>query len=227
MEEAIVVFSFKLFGIECPIYLSTFIQWIFILVALIFSIIYSRKVKKIPGKIQSAIELGIEFLNNIVEDNMGKGKKKFVPYIGALGIYLFLLNMVGLFGLKPPTAEFSVALGLAFTTFIIVQAYTIKTLGIWGYFKGYASPLPLLLPINIMERIMLPISLSMRLFGNVFAATIIMELLYSALNGVSSILTIGIPIPFHFYFDVFDGTIQMIIFVMLTMINIKITAEHA
>ena len=73
---------------------------------------------------------------------------------------------------------------------------------------------------------MLPISLSLRLFGNIFAATMIMELLYEALNGISFIATIGIPIPFHLYFDIFDGTIQMIIFVMLTMINIKITSEH-
>ncbi|MEG2016826.1 MAG: F0F1 ATP synthase subunit A [Clostridium sp.] len=227
MEEAIIVFSFKLFGMEFPIYLSIFIQWIVILVTLVLAVIYSRKVKRVPGKIQSVIEVGIDFLNNIVEDNMGEGKKKFVPYIGALGIYLFILNMVGLFGVKPPTADYSVALGLALTTFFIVQGYTIKKLGLWGYFKGYASPVAILLPINIMERIMLPVSLSLRLFGNMFAGAIIMELVYSALNGLSSILTIGLPIPFHFYFDVFDGTIQMIIFVMLTMINIKITAEHA
>ena len=73
---------------------------------------------------------------------------------------------------------------------------------------------------------MLPISLSLRLFGNIFAATMIMELLYGALTGINFVAAIGLPIPFHFYFDIFDGTIQMIIFVMLTMINIKITAEH-
>ena len=227
MEESIVLFSIKFFGYEFPIYLSLFIQWLIIIVALILSIIYSRRVKRIPGKVQAAVELGIEFLNNVVEDNMGEGKKKFVPYIGALGIYLFLFNMVGLFGVKPPSADFSVALGIALTTFIIVQGYTIKTLGLGGYFKGYASPIPVLLPINILERVMLPISLSLRLFGNMFAGAMIMELIYEMLNGLSSILTIGLPIPFHLYFDVFDGTIQMIIFVMLTMINIKITAEHA
>jgi len=134
--------------------------------------------------------------------------------------------MVGLFGIKPPTSDFSVSLGIALTTFFVIQGHTIKKLGLWGYFKGYASPVPLLLPINIMERIMLPISLSLRLFGNIFAATMIMELLYGALTGLNFIAAIGLPIPFHFYFDIFDGTIQMIIFVMLTMINIKITAEH-
>lgn len=226
MEESIIVFSIKLFSYEFQVSLSLFIQWIVIVAALLLSIIYSRRIKRVPGRIQGTIEMGIDFLNRTVEDNMGEGKKKFVPYIGALGIYLFVFNMVGLFGVKPPTADYSVTLGLGLTTFLIVQAYTIKKLGLWGYFKGYASPVAILLPINILERIMLPISLSLRLFGNMFAGAIIMELLYGALNSLNLVTAIGIPIPFHIYFDIFDGTIQMIIFVMLTMINIKITAEH-
>lgn len=226
MEEMAPLFALNLFGYEYQVTSALFIQWVVIAIALVLSILYSRKVKRVPGKIQSVVEMGIEFLSNVVKENMGPGSRAFIPYIGSLGIYLFLLNMVGLFGIKPPTSDYSVTLGIALTTFFVVQGYTIKKLGLWGYFKGYASPVPLLLPINIMERFMLPISLSLRLFGNIFAATMIMELLYGALTGINFIAAIGLPIPFHFYFDIFDGTIQMIIFVMLTMINIKITAEH-
>ena len=226
MEEMAPLFALNLFGYEYQVTSALFIQWVVIAIALVLSILYSRKVKRIPGKIQSVVEMGIEFLSNVVKENMGPESRAFIPYIGSLGIYLFLLNMVGLFGIKPPTSDYSVTLGIALTTFFVVQGYTIKKLGLWGYFKGYASPVPLLLPINIMERFMLPISLSLRLFGNIFAATMIMELLYGALTGINFIAAIGLPIPFHFYFDIFDGTIQMIIFVMLTMINIKITAEH-
>ena len=226
MEEMAPLFALNLFGYEYQVMSALFIQWVVIAIALVLSILYSRKVKRIPGKIQSVVEMGIEFLSNVVKDNMGPGSSAFIPYIGSLGIYLFLLNMVGLFGIKPPTSDYSVTLGIALTTFFVIQGYTIKKLGLSGYFKGYASPVPLLLPINIMERFMLPISLSLRLFGNIFAATMIMELLYGALTGINFIAAIGLPIPFHFYFDIFDGTIQMIIFVMLTMINIKITAEH-
>lgn len=226
MEEMAPLFALNLFGYEYQVTSALFIQWVVIAIALVLSILYSRKVKKVPGKIQSVVEMGIEFLSNVVKDNMGPGASAFIPYIGSLGIYLFLLNMVGLFGIKPPTSDYSVTLGIALTTFFVIQGYTIKKLGLSGYFKGYASPVPLLLPINIMERFMLPISLSLRLFGNIFAATMIMELLYGALTGINFIAAIGLPIPFHFYFDIFDGTIQMIIFVMLTMINIKITAEH-
>ncbi|WP_346929957.1 F0F1 ATP synthase subunit A [Clostridium sp.] len=226
MEEMAPLFALNLFGYEYQVTSALFIQWVVIAIALVLSILYSRKVKRVPGKIQSVVEMGIEFLSNVVKENMGPESRAFIPYIGSLGIYLFLLNMVGLFGIKPPTSDYSVTLGIALTTFFVVQGYTIKKLGLGGYFKGYASPVPLLLPINIMERFMLPISLSLRLFGNIFAATMIMELLYGALTGINFIAAIGLPIPFHFYFDIFDGTIQMIIFVMLTMINIKITAEH-
>ena len=204
MEEMAPLFALNLFGYEYQVMSALFIQWVVIAIALVLSILYSRKVKRIPGKIQSVVEMGIEFLSNVVKDNMGPGSSAFIPYIGSLGIYLFLLNMVGLFGIKPPTSDYSVTLGIALTTIFVIQGYTIKKLGLSGYFKGYASPVPLLLPINIMERFMLPISLSLRLFGNIFAATMIMELLYGALTGINFIAAIGLPIPFHFYFDIFD-----------------------
>ena len=226
MEEIAPLFQISILGFEFNIMLSIVVQWAIIVMALILSVWYSKKIKKVPGKIQSAVEWGIEFLSKTVEENMGPGTKAFIPYIGSIALYLFLLNMVALFGIKPPTADFSVSFGVALTSFFVIQGYTIKKRGFVGYLKGYAAPVPILLPINIMERFMLPISLSLRLFGNIFAATMIMELLYGALTGLGFFAAIGLPIPFHFYFDIFDGTIQMIIFVMLTMINIKITAEH-
>ena len=226
MEEVAPLFIFNFLGYDIQITESLVIQWVIILIALILSILYSKKVKKIPGKVQNVVELGVDFLAKTVNENMGDGTSSFIPYIGALAVYLFLLNMVAMIGFEPPTSDFSVTLGIALTSFFVIQANTIKKHGVGGYLKGYAQPVPILLPINIMERFMLPISLSLRLFGNVFAASMIMKLLYDALLGLNFFAAVGLPVPFHFYFDVFDGTIQMIIFVMLTMINIKITAEH-
>lgn len=226
MGEVAPLFIFKVLGYSVEITESLVVQWAVILITLVLSILYSRRVKEMPGKVQNVIELGIDFLNKTVEENMGPGKSSFVPYIGALGVYIFVLNMVPLIGIEPPTADISVTLAIALTSFLMVQAYAIKKRGIGGYFKGYASPAAMLLPINIMERVMLPVSLCLRLFGNVFAGTIIMNLIYNGLMGFTPLAAIGIPIPFHFYFDIFDGTIQMIIFVMLTMINIKIISEH-
>ena len=84
-----------------------------------------------------------------------------------------------------------------------------------------------MLPLNIIERIMLPVSLSLRLFGNIQAASFIVELVYESLEKVAWIAQVGLPVPLHAYFDVFDGTIQMLVFTMLTVVYIKIiSAEH-
>ncbi|WMJ79675.1 F0F1 ATP synthase subunit A [Clostridium sp. MB40-C1] len=203
------------------------IQWIIIAIVSIIVINATRSLKKIPDRKQSAVEVFVSFINKFVTDNMGEECKNFIPYIGTLIIFLLIMNMVGLVGIEPPTKDFSVVLGIALITFIVVQAYAIKKQGIKHYFIGYAKPIIPLLPINIMERIMLPISLSLRLFGNITAAVVIMELVYGALGKAPfGIAQLGIPIPLHFYFDVFDGGIQMLIFVMLTMINIKVISEH-
>lgn len=226
MEELAPLYAFNFLGHQIEITESIAVQWVIIAITFVLALIYSKKIKKVPGKVQTVIEIGIDFLRKTIDENMGPGTSGFIPYIGALGAYLFLLNMVPLFGIEPPTADMSVTLGVALTSFFVIQAYTIKKHGVGGYFKGYASPVAILLPINIMERFMLPISLSLRLFGNIYAASMIMGLIYDGLMGINFIASIGLPILFHFYFDIFDGTIQMIIFVMLTMINIKITAEH-
>ncbi|MEW8955897.1 F0F1 ATP synthase subunit A [Clostridium sp.] len=220
------LYSFDIGGLTFNITPYLVIQWVIILIIAFISLWLTRSLKEIPGKKQNVAELFVESVTKVVSENMGENFVGFVPFIGALGIYLLSMNMTGLFGVAPPTKDYSVALSVAAISFIVIQAYAIKKLGIIHYFTGYAKPFAFMLPLNIMERIMLPLSLSLRLFGNMLSATIIMELLYEALGHVSWIAQIGIPVPLHFYFDIFDGTIQMVIFVMLTMINIKLSVEH-
>ena len=226
MEKIEQLPSFNLFGYDFQITLSLITQWVIILLLSLLIAFINRNLKKIPDKKQSVVEIFVEFVGKTVEQTMGKSYKNFIPYIGTLGIYLLSMNIVGIFGIKPPTTDYSVSLGMGLTTFVVIQGYTIKKAGLIQYFNGYAKPMPLLLPVNIMERIMLPVSLSLRLFGNMFAATIIMELVYGALGSITWVAQLGVPIPLHMYFDLFDGTIQMVIFVMLTMINILIISEH-
>lgn len=206
---------------------TVIIQWAIILISLVICIIMTRKLKRIPDKKQTIVELVVEGINKLVKNIMGEEAMVFVPYIGTLIIFLLLMNITGLFGIEPPTKDFSVTSGVAAISFLVIQAYAIKKKGVKNYFIGYAKPISILLPINIMERIMFPISLSLRLFGNITAATVIMELVYGGLSKTPlGVAQLAIPIPLHFYFDIFDGALQMLIFVMLTMINIKIIAEH-
>ena len=136
------------------------------------------------------------------------------------------MNLTGVFGIAPATADLSVTAGLGLVAFYIVQAYAIRKIGLKHYFLGYTKPNLIMFPFNILEKILLPISLALRLFGNIYAATLLMELIYHSLTGVSWIAGIGLPGIASLYFDFFDGTIQTVIFVMLTMVNIKLTTEH-
>lgn len=218
----------SLLGYKFSISEAVIIEWAILLICLIFCIIVKNILKKgIPDKKQSIVEMIVEGINNLVTSTMGEGAAVFVPYIGTLVIFLLLMNISGLFGVEPPTKDFSVTSGVAAISFVVIQAYAIKKHGLKSYFIGYARPTWVLLPINIMERIMLPVSLSLRLFGNITAASIIIELVYSGLAKTPlGIGQLAIPTPLHFYFDIFDGGLQMLIFAMLTMINIKTVSEH-
>lgn len=226
MEEVSSSFNFNFFGYDIGIAEGILVQWGIIILFFIFSKVLVKRLKEIPDNKQSFIEIIVEYINNLVVDNMGEKRKGFSPFIGALVTFLLLMNVSGLVGIAPPTKNLNITLSIGAIIFIIIQAYTIKLNGVKGYFVGYTKPVFVLLPINIMERIMLPVSLSLRLFGNIAAATIIVEMVYEALGHIGWFAQVGIPIPLHFYFDIFDGAIQMLIFVMLSMINIKIISEH-
>lgn len=222
MEEVKALFDINLFGYAIPITMSIFVQWVVIAIVGIIAYVSTRNLKKRPDRKQSVVELFVAFVNNLVKDNMGSDSMKFVPYIGTLIVFITLLNLIGLIGIEPPTQDYSVALGFAIVSFFVIQVNAIKKHGVGSYFKGMARPFAFLLPINIMERIMLPVSLSLRLFGNMTAGGVIIALVYKGMGH----LAVAVPVPLHFYFDVFDGLIQTAIFVMLTMINIKVVSDH-
>ncbi|WP_300385543.1 F0F1 ATP synthase subunit A [Clostridium sp.] len=203
------------------------IQWGIMLLITILAIWSTKGMKMRPGKKQTVVETLYTTIKNLVVSNMGENFTDMIPFIGSLFVFLLFMNFTGLIGLPVPTKNFSVTIGIALITFYMVQYYSISRHGLKGYFKGYSYPLLLITPINILERLMLPVSLALRLFGNILAATFLVELSYEALSNIGFIAQIGIPIPLHAYFDIFDGGIQTIIFIMLTMINIKITAEHS
>lgn len=226
MEALKPLFDITLFGHTYGFSPNILIQWIIILLLAIISIFLTSGLKRIPGKKQSAVEATIEALTNFVKDTMGAEYGGFVPYIGSLILFLLIMNLTGLVGFKPPTMDYSVALGMALTTFFVIQGYAIKKVGVLHYFLGYGKPMFFLLPMNILERGLLPVSLSLRLFGNMTAAAAIMDIIYASLGKVSWFAQLGVPIIGHFYFDLFDGAVQMVVFTMLSMINIKIIAEH-
>jgi len=220
------VHVFHLFGYNLELTVNIVVQWGIILIVTLLAIYLTKNLKRVPDKKQSAVETVVETINNLVKENMGEEYKGFVPYIGTLMLFMLSMNLTGLFGFEAPTKSYGVALGMGLITFSVIQGYAIKKHGIFGYVGGYAKPFAFLTPLNIVDRVMLPVSLSLRLFGNMTAAAVIMGLVYGALRNLNWFAQIGLPVPLHAYFDLFDGTIQMIIFTMLTMINIKLISEE-
>lgn len=222
VEQSPIIYSHNFGAFTLDITTSVVVQWVIIAILGIGSFLLTRNLKEKPDKKQAALEKIYDTVKSVVSSTMGESYLNFLPYIGSLMIYLIFLNFLGLIGIKPPTQDLSVTAGLAITTFVTIHYTAIKRNGFGGYLKGYFHPFAFMAPINVMERVMLPVSLALRLFGNMLAATILVDLVYEALGHFA----IGIPIIVHGYFDLFDGTIQMLVFSMLTMIQIKLTAEH-
>lgn len=226
MEPLEPLFSFDIAGFTINIKPELVTQWIIILVIGLLIWWSTKDLRLRPTKKQTVVESIYVSLKNFVISNTSEDYADIIPFVGTLGIFLLFMNLLGLIGVVPPTKNFSVTVALGLITFYKVQAYAISKHGVKSYFKGYVSPMAGMLPLNILERVMLPVSLALRLFGNILAATFLVELVYEGLFGIFWPAQIGIPVPIHFYFDIFDGLIQTVIFVMLTMINIKIVSEH-
>ena len=112
----------------------------------------------------------------------------------------------------------NVTAALALMSIILIQYAGIHKKGVKGWLKSFTEPIAIVTPINILELFIRPLSLCMRLFGNVVGAFVIMEL-------IKLLVPVVLPIPFSFYFDIFDGLIQAYVFVFLTSLFIKEAIE--
>lgn len=227
MELTHPIFSFNIGKLVIDIKPEAIIQLVLVLLIGILAWWATKDLKRRPTeKKQVLVEYIYTTIQNVVNANMGEQYGDMIPFIGTLAVFIVTMNLLGLVGITPVTNNFSVTLALGLISFVVIQGYTMKKIGIGHYFLGYGQPMLMMLPINVIERVMLPVSLSLRLFGNILAASFLVELVYESLDKIAWIAQIGLPVPLHAYFDIFDGCIQMVIFVMLTMINIKITVEH-
>ena len=208
------------------VWITTSHACILIIVALIiiFAIFASRKLKKateIPDGFQNILELIVDMLDGMVSNSMGKWAPRFRNYIMTVFIFVLLSNFSGLFGLRPPTADYGTTLALGIITFTLIHLSTFKHQKLKQIWIDKCSPLPpwcpIWLPINLISDIAVPISLSLRLFANVLSGTVMMALVYGLLNKVAIIW----PAVLHAYFDLFSGAIQTYVFCMLSMTYIS------
>lgn len=174
------------------------------------SIIFVRNLKvENPGKKQLVLESAIGWASDFFEGIIGKENKRYIPYLITIILYLGVSNIISLFGFKPPTKDLNVTAALAIMSMFLIEYSGIHKNGVKHWMKHFAEPVPVVAPIMVLEIIIRPLSLCMRLFGNVLGAFVIMELL-------KAIVPVLVPIPFSFYFDIFDGLLQAYVFVFLT-----------
>lgn len=195
---------------------------IILVILVAFAIVANRAIKKAdyrkaPTGFLNVIELLVETFDKLILDNMGgKLAPVFRNYVGSLFLLIITCNLSGLFGLRPPTADYGVTLPLALITFFMIQYQGFK----WqkmGKIKGLFEPIFLFLPVNIISEFATPVSMSLRLFANILSGTMMMALIYGLLPKVATLIW---PAALHAYMDVFSGVLQAYVFAMLTMVFI-------
>lgn len=218
------VFQYSFFGHTVWITTTHVCVLFVMLILIVFAVAAKRcmaKANEVPGGFQNVVELIVEKLDGMVDVSMEKSAPKYYNYIGTVFIFILVSNISGLFGLRPPTADYGVTLPLALITFTLIRINKWKyqkPLTIW---EDYCSPLPkwlpIWVPINVISNLAVPVSLSLRLFANVLSGTAMMALVYGLLGWVATLW----PAALHVYFDLFSGAIQTYVFCMLTMTYIS------
>lgn len=209
--------GYKFLGETVYITTSHVCMLLVIVTLMIFALVARKKMmnaEEIPTGFQNVVEFAVETLQGFVNGSMGQHGRKYINYVGTLFLFVLLSNISGLFGLRPPTADFGTTFCLALITFVMIQYNNIKCNKL-GAVTGLFQPIWFLFPINFIGEIATPVSMSLRLFGNVMAGTVMMALYYGLLP---IFVKIGIPAALHVYFDLFSGAIQAYVFCMLTMV---------
>ncbi|MBD3161243.1 MAG: F0F1 ATP synthase subunit A [Candidatus Eisenbacteria bacterium] len=213
-----------------------------ILILLLITILLLRGASRremIPGGFQNLIETVVEGFYNFVHGILGHHAKEFAPFLGTLFLYIWFMNLAGLVPLlKAPTSAFETTLALAIVVFLYVQFTGFRRLGVGGYlYHLVGSPrdvmgwcmVPLMLPLHIIGELAKPVSLSLRLFGNIMGEDVLIAVF--TWLGVLSLAVIGSPvgIPFEFPF-IFLGlllsTIQALVFTLLSTIYFSQMLPH-
>ena len=214
-----------------------------LLVAFLISLVAffaSRNPQMIPGNLQNLFEVLVEGLYDFIASIIGaKHAPRFVPFLGTLGLYIWCMNLFGLLPfMDSPTSSLNVTFALGLIVFVYAQWIGIRGLGIVGYgdhLLGQPRDLtgwllaPLMLPIHVLGELAKPISLSCRLFGNIFGEDMLLVAFVSL--GVTSLAflhsPVGLPLQLPFLFlALLTSTLQAAVFMVLSTIYILLMLPH-
>lgn len=184
--------------------------------------------KTIPKGKQVVAEFIVSWVYQFTENTLGKWRENYAPYVGTLLLYIGTGSALGLIGLRPITADLNVTGSLGLMTFLVIQISEIRYLGVKGKLEELCDPYPFMFPLKIIEDCTLPVSLSLRLFGNIFGGVIVVELWMHFMEYLSSLVS-DIPffrailvLPLNGFFDIFEPIMQTYIFVTLSMVFLQL-----
>jgi F-type H+-transporting ATPase subunit a len=196
--------------------------FVVLLLILLFGLA-SRKINSIPSKRQSVLEIIIQAFESQLVNIIGEQGKKFLPLVATIGLFIFFCNLIGLVpGFMSPTSKLNVTVACALVVFLYYHWQGIKSQGVLKYLKHFLGPIPaiapLLLPIEIISHFSRVVSLSIRLFGNIFAEELLIVV-------IASIIPFFLPLPFMVV-AVFTSFIQAFVFVLLTCVYLAGAVAH-
>jgi F-type H+-transporting ATPase subunit a len=201
---------------------------IVVVVSILSLIGRSRLSVESPGKVQIIVEDLVGALGGMLEEYIGSKGRNYLPLVGTIGIFILTANLMGLVpGLMAPTSNINVTLGCALTVWVYYHIHGFKEQGLIGYLKHFAAPpgapmwmAPIYLPIELISHASRVLSLSVRLFGNIFGEELVILILFSIVPFLA-------PLPMMFL-GIITATLQAYIFVMLTIIYLTgaVTVEH-
>jgi F-type H+-transporting ATPase subunit a len=206
--------------------MAIFVAWLVIWLA--------RKVEMRPNKKQNVLEYLIDFTDGIVRDNVPDedARKHLSLYAFTLFLFIFMMNQLGLFLeltingkilIKSPTASPLITMTFAMMTLLLSFTFGMQRFGVGGYLKNYAAPVGFLAPINMIEEFTNFLTLSLRLYGNIYAGEVLLTLIGHELGHSGGWITVLASAPLALIwqgFSVFIGSIQAYVFVTLSMVYI-------
>jgi len=166
-----------------------------------------------PGKIQTALEVMVEYCENFTKSRVGGMTAALAPYVFTVAVYIIAAAATELFGLRPPTADITVTFSLSIIVFFLINYFGIKANGLGGRLRQFVRPKAFMIPFKIIGDCAIPVSLACRLFGNMLGGMIVIDLLYMALGNYAA----GAPAVLGLYFNLFHPLIQTFIFLNLAL----------
>ena len=196
--------------------------WFIMALLILCGLLLRRGMEILPGSFQSFMEVVIGGFDSLVTDTMGHEGKKFFPLIATIGLFILVSNLIGLVpGFESPTANLNTNAAMAVVVFILTHYVGIKVHG-GKYIKQFMGPVwwlvPLMIPIELISHLVRPLSLSIRLFGNIEGGHIVVAVLF-----LLAPFLVTVPILF---LKVFISLIQTLVFMLLSMMYIAGAMEE-